>query len=98
MLLAIVYGVYALGFSSAPQPDVINSDQEQKALKEFIIKVAEKTKNSLSNNQAYVLQKAQADWKRDPFIQIEPEKPDRREQLATGIEIQYKIHRFFTDG
>ena len=40
----------------------------------FITKVADKTKSDLSKKQAYVLQKAQIDWKQDPLVQLEAQK------------------------
>ena len=84
MLLAVVYGIY-VWFLPSPQPAVaVNDDNQQKALNAFIIKVAEKTTTGLPQNIAYILQKAEAQWERDPLIQIEPK--------TTGAE------RIFADG
>ncbi len=98
MLLAVGYGVYTLFLSSPKQAAVVNGDPEQKALNAFIIQVAEKTKTGLSKNEAFVLQKAQADWKRDPLIRIEPKKAGRRGHTTTCVEIQDSVYRFFADG
>ena len=88
MLLAVVYGIY-VWFLSAPQLTApVKGHNEQKGLNAFIIKVAEKTTTGLSKNQAYVLQKAEAKWKRDPLIQIEPktseEEEDNRQPVLTS--------------
>ena len=72
MVLSVVYGIY-IWFLPTPQKSAsVIGDNEQKVLKAFILKVAEKIKPGPSKNQAYVLQKAEAVWKRDPLIQIEP--------------------------
>lgn len=92
MLLSVVYGVYILFLSSPQQTATVNDDSDPKALKAFIIKVAEKMATGLSKNQAYVLQKAETRWERDPLIQIEPkvsgeeeESPQPEPILATKI-------------
>ena len=79
MLLAIVYGAYTYFFSPQRRPGTVNEEPEQEALKAFIVQVAEKSKTGLSKSQAYALQKAQADWKQDPLIQIEPRKPKEKD-------------------
>ena len=92
MLLSVVYGVYILFLSSPQQKAILNDVNDQKALKAFIIKVAEKMSTGLSKNQAYVLQKAETKWKQDPLIQIKPEVVEEKEEspqsepvLATKI-------------
>jgi hypothetical protein len=85
MLLAVVYGIYAWFLSSPQQAATLNNNYEQKALKAFIIKVAEKSTTGLSKNQAYVLQKAEAKWKRDPLIQIEPKTSEEEEDSQQPV-------------
>ena len=70
MLLSVVYGVYTLFFSEPPKESTFGGDKELATLNAFIAKVAEKTKTGLSKEQAYILQKAQAEWKQDPLVQI----------------------------
>ena len=91
MLLAIVYGGYTFLLSTPGQEGVVKGDQEQKELKAFIMQVAEKSKTGLSKSQAYILQKAQTDWKQDPLIQIEPRKREERDtrQLKLKSNLQY---------
>ena len=85
MLLAAVYGIYAWFLSSPQQAATLNDDNEQKVLNAFIIKVAQKTTTGLSKNQAYVLQKAEAKWKRDPLIQIEPKTSEQEEDSQQSV-------------
>jgi len=90
-ILTVVYGLYVWLLAS-PQPAATAvNDKDQKELNAFILKVAEKTAARLSKNQAYALQKAQDQWKRDPLIQIEPkaaeEVEERQEPVLTSKAI-----------
>jgi len=80
MVLAVAYGCYVWFLPSTQQAATENDDNQEKILNDFIIKVAEKTTTGLSKNMAYVLQKAEAKWDRDPLIQIEPKTPDEEEE------------------
>jgi hypothetical protein len=90
-LVAVVYGIYVWFLSSPQQAATAFGDNDQKALKTFILKVAERTSNKLSKSQAYVLRKAETQWKQDPFIQVEPkaseEVEDRQEPVLTSEAI-----------
>ena len=95
MVLAVVYGVYTV-FFSAPREEVAfksGGGQQLEALNSFITKVADKTKNTLSKEQAYVLQKAQTEWKQDPLMQIRPkvsrEEEAERQPLVLDSKIVY---------
>ena len=82
MVLAVVYGVYTL-FFAAPREEIAfksGGDKELEALNMFVNKVAEKTTGSLSKEKEYILQKAQADWKQDPLIQLLPKNSKEDEQ------------------
>ena len=87
-LVAVIYGIYIWFLSSPQQAATTFSENDPKALKAFILKVAEKTSKRLSKSQAYVLRKAEAQWKQDPLIQIEPKAPeeveDRQEPVLTS--------------
>jgi len=72
----VIYGAYVLFFSSPStsikQAKVVSGDKELEALNNFITSIADKTKTGPSQKQAYVLQKAQDDWKQDPFVDLQP--------------------------
>ena len=85
MLLVVVYGVYTLFFSSPSKQALVSSDKELETLNAFIAKVADSTKAGLSEQQAYMLQKAQAGWKQDPFVPITA-KIQAREQEEETID------------
>ena len=93
MVLAIGYGGYTFFLTGPPgETDFKNDgDKDLKALKLFIAKVADKTKNSLSKKQAYILQKAQLDWKQDPLLQIEPELSPEEKEARQPLVLKNKI-------
>ena len=82
MVLAVVYGVYTLFFAEPREQVVFKSggDKELEALNKFVNKVAERSTKSLSKEKAYILQKAQVDWKQDPLIQLLPKDTEKEEQ------------------
>lgn len=98
MLLAVIYGAFTLFFTPPKQTAVKKGGQNQKSLNAFIIQVAEKTKTGLSKNQAYVLQKAQAAWKRDPLIKIAARKPEKKDRRQYDLKSKAKYTGFLQMG
>jgi hypothetical protein len=93
MLLAVVYGVYIVFFAGPNEEAAFKSggDTKLEALNSFITKVAEKTKSSLPEEQAYALQKAQSDWTQDPLIHIEPKISREEEAQRQPLKLDRKI-------
>ena len=91
MVLAVVYGVYTFFFSSPREAAISSSDKELATLNSFITKVAERTKTDVSQKQAYILQKAQADWKQDPLIQIQPKETPKEMEARQPLVLKSKI-------
>ena len=85
MVLAVAYGCYVWFLPSTQQAATVKDDNQQKALNAFIMKVAEKTTTGLSKNMAYVLQKAETKWERDPFVQIEPKVPEEKKESPQPV-------------
>ncbi len=54
-----------------------------------------KTTPGLSKNQAYVLQKAEAKWKQDPLIQIEPKTSEEEEDSHQPVLTSKMIYSGF---
>ena len=93
MALAVIYGVYAV-FLSGPQEETAfksGGDKELEALNLFISKVADKTKNSRSGQQAYILHKAQIEWKQDPLLQIKQKMSKEEEAERRPLVLESKI-------
>ena len=72
-LLALVYGAYEVFFRSAPEVPTFQTSGKGKSLdslNSFITKVAEAAQEGLSETDAYIIQRAEAQWIQDPLIQI----------------------------
>ena len=93
MVLAVIYGVYTVFFSAPREVSIPSGHKELETLNSFVTKVAEQTKTGLSKEETYILQKARAEWKQDPFIQIRPkltrEEAAERQPLVLNSKILY---------
>ena len=91
MLVVVVWGVYTLFFSSPRQAENVKSRKETETLNAFITRVAEKTKTGFSKEQSYILQKAQAAWKQDPLVQIQPRKTEDKDKVKKAPVLRSDI-------
>ena len=100
MVLAVVYGVYVMFFESPKQTKTFSAggDRQLEALNSFITKVADKTKSGPSKKQAYILKKAQADWKQDPFVQLQPKKVEEDTGPAPVLDARVRYTGFLQMG
>ena len=93
MVLAVIYGVYTVFFSAPREVSIPSGHKELETLNSFVTKVAEQTKTGLSKEETYILQKARAEWKQDPFIQIRPkltrDEAAERQPLVVNSKILY---------
>ena len=84
--LALLYGVYIVFFEPKPQePTFASAKKDLDTLNSFITKVATATKEGLSEKDSYILQRAENQWRRDPFIRIR--KPKQAEEEQETIEL-----------
>jgi len=93
MLGVVVYGVYMLFFSGPQKAVIVKSTgaKELTTLKAFITQVADKTKTGFSKKQAYILDKAQAAWKQDPFVQIQSKKIESEEDVGKSAVLKSDV-------
>ena len=93
MVVAVAYGVYTVFFSAPREASISSSHKETDTLDSFVNKIAKQTKTGLSKEQTYILQKARAEWKQDPFIQIRPkltrDEAAERQPLVVNSKILY---------
>ena len=82
--LALLYGVYIVFFEPKPQEQTFASAKKDlDTLNSFITKVATATKEGLSEKDSYILQRAENQWRRDPFVRMR--KPTQAEAQAQKI-------------
>ena len=100
MVLAVVYGAYIMFFESPKQAKTFSAggDRKLEALNTFITKVADKAKSGPSKKQAYILQKAQADWKQDPFVQLQSKKVEEDTGPAPVLDARVRYTGFLQMG
>ena len=93
MVLAVGYGGYTFFLAGPPDETALKrkGGKDLAALNLFITKVADKTKNSFSKKQTYVLQKAQVEWKQDPLVQIEPKMSQEEQEARQPLVLESKI-------
>ncbi|MGD9045845.1 MAG: hypothetical protein PVG06_19185 [Desulfobacterales bacterium] len=76
MLLTVVYGVYTVFFegkgkSGTQEITAISATTQLENLNAFITKVAEASKAGLSEEDKYIIELAETEWKQDPLINAE---------------------------
>lgn len=91
--LALLFGVYIVFLEPKPQaPAFASAKNDLDMLNSFITKVAAATKEGLSEKDGYIIQRAENQWRRDPFIRIiKPPPPEEEEQETlelTGPEFE----------
>jgi hypothetical protein len=94
MLLTVGYGVYTVFFEGkggAPEITTISATKELENLNSFITKVAEASKSGLSEEDKYIIELAEAEWKQDPLIRAElkdrPESEIKKAAQVTKVSI-----------
>jgi hypothetical protein len=94
MLLTVIYGVYTVFFEGkggTPEIATISATKELENLNSFITKVAEASKSGLSEEDKYIIELAEAEWKQDPLILAElkdrPESEIKKAAQVTKLSI-----------
>ena len=94
MLLTVVYGVYTVFFEgkgSVEPVAAMSSTQELENLNTFIAKIIDATKASLSEEDLYIIQRAETEWKQDPLISVnltnKPESEIEKSKEITKVSI-----------
>ncbi|MGD9240829.1 MAG: hypothetical protein PVG69_12435 [Desulfobacterales bacterium] len=94
MLLTVIYGVYTVFFEGkggTPEIATISATKELENLNSFITKVAEASKSGLSEEDKYIIELAEAEWKQDPLILAElkdrPESEIKKAAQVTKVSI-----------
>jgi hypothetical protein len=87
MVLTVGYGAIELVLPRAKTVTTAPAVQSTESLSVFITKVADAAKGAASETSAQIIQKAEADWRQDPFMIIRKAPPppaEARSQKETG--------------
>ena len=94
MLLTVVYGVYTVFFEGKGSVEpiaAIGSAKELENLNSFITKIAEASKAGISEEDKYIIERAETEWKQDPLISVNlTNKPESEIQKSKEV-IQVSI-------
>ena len=93
MLLVVAYGAYEFLFAGKTKTAPIKSQAGLEQLNAFISKIATGTQSGLSQTESYIIDRAQADWKQDPMLNIaEKAQPMRpTEELIESPDMEYDV-------
>jgi hypothetical protein len=75
MVLTVGYGAIELLLPRSKTGTAAPAAQGTESLSVFIAKVADAAKSAASESSALIIQKAEADWKQDPFMVIRKPPP-----------------------
>ena len=111
MLLTVAYGVYALFFegkgnSSKSVTAAVSATKQLENLNIFIAKIAEASRAGLSEQDKFIISRAEAAWKQDPMTMVEltdiPEdeiKRQKKQAIQTaGVQLNISYTGFMQMG
>ncbi|MCD4663809.1 MAG: hypothetical protein K8R68_00975 [Bacteroidales bacterium] len=94
MALSLVYGFYVFYVEAPDKKGAIGENSKLESLNKFISHVAELTKESLSEIDSYIIEKAPKQWDKDPLLssdsgfQFKAENTDA-DLSALKVDIKY---------
>jgi len=92
MVLSLVYGFYIFYIEAPAKKESMGTSSKLEALNKFITHVAELTKESLSEIDSYIIEKAPTQWTKDPLLSADSEFAFEAEDLlATTANLKVKI-------
>ncbi|MBK5101160.1 MAG: hypothetical protein JJE15_09245 [Desulfobacteraceae bacterium] len=92
MFLAVIYAVYALFLSAPKNASPVPSGEELKGLQALVDELKQNLqKENLSEADTYVLEKVNAEWGPDPFLEkkIEQKTSSALDGLPEDINLNY---------
>jgi hypothetical protein len=94
MVLSLVYGFYVFYIESPGKKVAIGQNSKLESLNKFITHVANLTKESLSDTDSYIIEKAPKQWDKDPLLSSDSKYQFKAEStqadlLAMKINIKY---------
>lgn len=101
MCAALLYGGYALFFGSSddtPMPNSSTASEHSAAIQELVKKVHDTlAEETVTETEKYIIAKAEAGWKQDPFLEIIPEKRAAAKAAGPGAgEPEKKVNIRYT--
>ena len=101
MALSIVYGVYVFFIETPGKKGAVGQNSKLESLNKFITHVAELTKESLSEIDSYIIEKAPQQWAKDPLLSSDSEfqfKAENTEGDVSALRVNIKYTGFLSMG
>ncbi len=101
MALSIVYGFFVFFIEAPGKKGAIGQNSKLESLNKFISHVAELTKESLSDIDSYIIEKAPKQWDKDPLLSSDSEfqfKAEDTEADVSALKVNIKYTGYLNMG
>ena len=101
MALSIVYGFYVFVIEAPGKKGAIGQTSNLESLNKFISHVAELTRESLSEIDTYIIEKAPKQWDKDPLLSSDMEfqfKAESTEADVSALKVNIKYTGYLNMG
>ena len=101
MALSIVYGFYVFFIEGPGKRGPMRENSKLESLNKFISHVAELTKESLSEIDSYIIEKAPKQWGKDPLLSSDSEfqfKAENTEADVSALKVGIKYTGYLNMG
>ncbi len=95
MALSLVYGFYVFYVEAPGKKKAIGKNSKLESLNKFITHVAELTKESLSEIDSYIIEKAPKQWDKDPLLGSDSEFQFKAENTEADLST-FKVNIKYT--
>ncbi|MEA3436396.1 MAG: hypothetical protein U9R43_08005 [Thermodesulfobacteriota bacterium] len=101
MALSLVYGFYVFVIEPPGKKGAIGQNSNLESLNKFISHVAELTRESLSEIDSYIIEKAPKQWNKDPLLSSDTEfqfKAENTEADVSALKVNIKYTGYLNMG
>ena len=101
MALSLVYGFYVFVIEAPGKKGAIGQKSNLESLNKFISHVAELTRESLSEIDSYIIEKAPKQWDKDPLLSSDSEfqfKAENTEADVSALKVNIKYTGYLNMG
>jgi len=101
MVLSLVYGFFVFFIAAPGKKGAMGQSSKLESLNKFISHVAELTKESLSEIDSYIIEKAPKQWDKDPLLSSDSEfqfKADNTEADVSALKVNIKYTGYLNMG
>ena len=101
MAISLVYGFYVFYIEAPGKRQAMGGNSKLESLNKFISHVAELTKESLSEIDSYIIEKAPKQWDKDPLLSADTEfkfKAENTEADLSALKVNIRYTGYLNMG